>query len=95
MYNNVINTSDFKKRSEKFMHDPISVINDDINGLRSEINSLTERLIVTEIHLNELVDDYRYRRQFWAKLISDFKLFGLGAIIMSIILLADKVHLIF
>ncbi len=77
------------------MHDPISVINDDINGLRSEINSLTERLIVTEIHLNELVDDYRYRRQFWAKLISDFKLFGLGAIIMSIILLADKVHLIF
>ncbi len=52
MHNKGCCSFDFKKMSEKFMINSIRTVDNDVYRLRSEINTLRERIIVSEVQLN-------------------------------------------
>lgn len=76
------------------MIDSIRTVDNDVYRLRSEINTLRERIIVTEIQLNVLIEDYKDKKEFWAKIRNDLKMIFVWMVGMAIILIAKKFHLI-
>lgn len=65
----------------------------DINALRTEMLELTKRIVVAETQLDELVREYKFKKQVWAMVRRELGKLGWVIACAVLALIMIKLHI--